>query len=237
MSKNEHAAHILLVEDDRRLAKLTAEYLEKNGFSVGLEERGDTAPERILREQPDLLILDIMLPGMDGFDICRQVRSGFRGAILMLTAKDEDMDQIIGLELGADDYLAKPVPPRVLLARVKALIRRVNSKPENFTETELHFGIFYISATARVARLRDKEIELSSSEFDLLWLLAQNAGQILSRDDLLQKLRGIDFDGLDRSIDARVSRLRKKIDDDPEHPVRIKTVRSKGYLFSLHDWH
>lgn len=229
---------ILLVEDDERLAELTAEYLSRNDFDVAIEPRGDQAETRIISEQPDLVILDVMLPGKDGFDVCRSVRQDYRGVILMLTARDEDFDQILGLELGADDYIAKPVQPRVLLARIKALLRRLPSSTESGPgEGEaLVFGQFRISQSTRTASLADQPIDLTTAEFDLLWLLASHAGAVLSRDDLLQALRGIGFDGLDRSIDARISRLRKKLNDDPENPLRIKTVRGKGYLFSKHDW-
>ncbi len=231
---------ILLIEDDVRLAKLTAEYLRKNDFEVAIEGRGDTAEARILKEDPELVILDIMLPGKDGFEICRAVRSQYKGVILMLTARDEDLDQILGLELGADDYITKPVPPRLLLARIKALLRRSPASGEGVVTPgeadELEFGNFRISQATRNACLGDEIIDLTTAEFDLLWLLARHAGNILSRDDLLQELRGIGFDGLDRSIDARISRLRRKLGDDPENPTRIKTVRGKGYLFSKHDW-
>jgi two-component system OmpR family response regulator/two-component system response regulator RstA len=228
---------ILLVEDDERLAELTAEYLTKNDMQVTIEPRGDTAEARILAEQPDLVMLDVMLPGKDGFEVCRAVRPNYRGVILMLTARDEDFDQILGLEMGADDYIAKPVQPRVLLARIKALLRRLPCNEGPATESEkMVFGQFNISQSTRTAVLSGENIDLTTAEFDLLWLLASHAGNVLSRDDLLQELRGIGFDGLDRSIDARISRLRKKLNDDPENPTRIKTVRGKGYLFSKHDW-
>jgi two-component system OmpR family response regulator len=231
---------ILLVEDDDRLAELTAEYLRKNDFEVAIESRGDTAEARILAERPELVVLDIMLPGQDGFAVCRAIRPKYDGIILMLTARDEDIDQILGLELGADDYITKPVPPRVLLARIKALLRRAGTSTEETGEgatmESLTFGNFSISQHTRSATLAGEAIDLTTAEFDLLWLLAKHAGAILSRDDLLQQLRGIGFDGLDRSIDARISRLRKKLNDDPENPTRIKTVRGKGYLFSRHDW-
>jgi two-component system OmpR family response regulator/two-component system response regulator RstA len=178
-----------------------------------------------------------MLPGKDGFEVCRAVRSQYRGVILMLTARDEDFDQILGLEMGADDYIAKPVQPRVLLARIKALLRRLPPRRgANGESDNMVFGQFKISQATRTASLSGHTIDLTTAEFDLLWLLASHAGNVLSRDDLLQELRGIGFDGLDRSIDARISRLRKKLNDDPENPTRIKTVRGKGYLFSKHDW-
>jgi two-component system OmpR family response regulator/two-component system response regulator RstA len=230
---------ILLVEDDERLASLTAEYLIKNGFDVSIEPRGDSARDRIPREAPDLVVLDVMLPGADGFEVCKSVRSNYHGVILMLTARDEDMDQILGLELGADDYIAKPVQPRLLLARIKALLRRIGpaaGEPAPNNGDELSFGTFRISQATRAASLAGAPIDLTTAEFDLLWLLASHAGTVLSRDELLQELRGIGFDGLDRSIDARISRLRRKLGDDPDNPERIKTVRGKGYLFSKHDW-
>ena len=228
---------ILLVEDDARLAELTAEYLTKNDLTVSIEPRGDTSEARILAAQPDLVILDVMLSGKDGFEVCRAVPPQYRGVILMLPPRDEDFDQILGLEMGADDYIAKPVQPRVLLARIKALLRRLPSPGEPAGESEtMVFGQFRISQATRTASLGGASIDLTTAEFDLLWLLASHAGNVLSRDDLLQELRGIGFDGLDRSIDARISRLRKKLNDDPENPTRIKTVRGKGYLFSKHDW-
>lgn len=231
-------ANILLVEDDERLALLTAEYLGKNGLTVAIEGHGEVAERRILSEKPDLVILDVMLPGKDGFEICQAVRPSYKGVILMLTARDEDLDQILGLELGADDFIAKPVQPRVLLARIKALLRRLPTAgtATSDDQEQLAIGQFRISQSTRMASLAGQAIDLTTAEFDLLWLLANRAGVVLSRDDLLQELRGIGFDGLDRSIDARISRLRKKLNDDPENPTRIKTVRGKGYLFSKHDW-
>jgi two-component system OmpR family response regulator len=232
-------ARILLVEDDERLADLTAEYLRKNDYTVDIEGHGDTAEKRILDTRPDLVVLDVMLPGQDGFAVCRAVRPEYEGIILMLTARDEDIDQILGLELGADDYITKPVPPRLLLARIKALLRRATPAAGDDSQEaseSIIFGNFRISQQTRSASLAGEAIDLTTAEFDLLWLLARHAGSILSRDDLLLQLRGIGFDGLDRSIDARISRLRRKLNDDPENPTRIKTVRGKGYLFSRHDW-
>ncbi|AXE29409.1 DNA-binding response regulator [Chromobacterium phragmitis] len=234
------AQHILIVEDDARLAELIAAYLTKHGYQVSLHGRGDTAPAFILETRPDLVVLDVMLPGKEGFDVCREVRPHYGGRILMMTARDEDVDEILGLELGADDYLAKPVEPRRLLARVRALLRRSGARAENgavAVENDcIAFGQFNISQATREALLGDEQIELTTAEFDLLWLLATHAGQVLSRDDIMSELRGIGFDGLDRSIDARISRLRRKLGDNPDAPARIKTVRGKGYLFSRSDW-
>ncbi|SEI82166.1 two-component system, OmpR family, response regulator RstA [Allopseudospirillum japonicum] len=230
------SSRILIVEDDTRLASLTREYLEGNGFNVTVEGDGARAVERILREKPDLVILDVMLPGEDGLGVCRRVRPEYTGPILMLTARTDDMDQVVGLEMGADDYVAKPVRPRVLLARVRALLRRSDNletdliAPED-TPSRLQFGNLIIDSAMREAWLEERNIELTSAEFDLLWLLAVNAGRVLTREEIFTALRGIEYDGQDRSIDVRVSRIRPKVGDDPMHPRRIKTVRSKGYLF------
>ncbi|MCG8549374.1 MAG: response regulator [Desulfobacterales bacterium] len=234
---------ILLVEDDRRLGDLVAKYLRRNEFDVSIERRGDTAPARIIKETPDLVILDLMLPGMDGLEVCRSVRSQYQGPIVMLTAREDDMDQVAGLEMGADDYVKKPVEPRVLLARIRALMRRFETKPCTPVEPpstaipeELAFNSLRIIQSSRMVKLDCRVVELTTGEFDLLWLLAENSGHILDRDTIYRKLKGIDYDGLDRSVDLAVSRLRKKLSDDPEYPKRIKTVWGKGYLFVPDAW-
>lgn len=230
----QEAWRILIVEDDQRLADLTREYLEGNGLQVAIESDGGQAVARILRERPDLVVLDLMLPGEDGLSICRKLRGRYEGPILMLTARTDDMDQVLGLELGADDYVCKPVRPRVLLARIRALLRRseaVVETPVVENQRRLEFGPLVIDNAMREAWLNERSIELTSAEFDLLWLLAANAGRILSREEIFNSLRGIEYDGQDRSIDVRISRIRPKIGDDPMHPRLIKTVRSKGYLF------
>lgn len=229
----QEAWQILIVEDDQRLAELTREYLEGNGLKVAIESDGACAAARILKDQPDLVVLDLMLPGEDGLSICRKVRGRYDGPILMLTARTDDMDEVLGLEMGADDYVCKPVRPRVLLARIRALLRRSEGAAEAPSESQrrLQFGALVIDSAMREAWLREQGIELTSAEFDLLWLLAANAGRILSREEIFTALRGIEYDGQDRSIDVRISRIRPKIGDDPEHPRLIKTVRSKGYLF------
>lgn len=222
--------HVLIIEDDERLAALTGDYLRAQGFRVSLEADGARGVERILALQPDLVILDLMLPGEDGLSICRRVRERYTGPILMLTARTADSDHIDGLDMGADDYVAKPVQPRVLLARVRALLRR--SEPvEPARIQRLSFGRLVIDSGSREAWLDEAPVELTSAEFDLLWLLASNAGRILTREEIFVQLRGIEYDGQDRSIDVRVSRIRPKVGDDPHYPERIKTVRSKGYLF------
>jgi len=229
---------ILIVEDDERLASLTKEYLEKNGFSVDIEADGRAAISRIVEEQPSLVVLDLMLPGADGFTVCRSVRNDYKGPILMLTARSDDVDQILGLEIGADDYVSKPAKPRVLLARIQSLLRRstqdvdLTSEASDKKEQTLTLGPLVVDNSRREAWLSGEEVELTSAEFDLLWLLASSAGRILSREEIFGELRGIEYDGQDRSVDVRISRIRSKIGDDPIHPRRIKTIRSKGYLFA-----
>ncbi len=230
---------ILIVEDDERLADLTRDYLESNGLQVSVEGDGAAAVDRIKNEHPDLVILDLMLPGEDGLSICRLVRPYYSGPIIMLTARDDDLDQVLGLEMGADDYITKPVRPRVLLARIRAMLRRLKDIPqddgksavEDGQQSRVTFGNLVVDNAMREAWLNDESIDLTSAEFDLLWLLSSNAGRVLSREEIFTALRGIEYDGQDRSIDVRISRIRPKIGDDPLQPKRIKTVRSKGYLF------
>lgn len=239
LENSSEASRVLIVEDDERLAELTRDFLEKNGLVVSLETNGSHAVERIRNEQPDLVVLDLMLPGEDGLAICRRVRPHYNGPILMLTARTDDLDQVLGLEMGADDYMSKPVRPRVLLARIRALLRRITETSPDAAPsagsaeepTRLVFNNLVVDRSMREAWLDDDSIDLTSAEFDLLWLLASNAGRVLSREEIFTSLRGIEYDGQDRSIDVRVSRIRPKIGDDPVHPRRIKTVRSKGYLF------
>jgi two-component system response regulator RstA len=229
-------ARVLLVEDDAKLAALVQEFLEASGYDVGVEPRGDRAPARILAERPDLVILDLMLPGLDGLAICREVRPRFDGAILMLTARGEETDEIVGLELGADDYLAKPVRPRRLLARVNTLLRRVDRTSATTTgDGESHarrltVGRLVVDAGNRQATMDGEVVSLTTAEFDLLWLLASHAGEVLSRDHIYRSLRGMEYDGLDRSMDLRVARLRRKLGDDGKQPSLIKSVRGAGYL-------
>ncbi len=229
--EKEDMPRILIVEDDERLAMLTQDYLRNNGLDVAIETDGTRAIRRIIAEQPDLVVLDVMLPGSDGLTVCREVRAQYQQPILMLTARTDDMDQVLGLEMGADDYVAKPVQPRVLLARIRALLRRSDTAPVESSPQRLEFGDLVIDNGGRSVTLNDELVDFTSAEYDLLWLLASNAGRILSREDIFERLRGIEYDGQDRSIDVRISRIRPKIGDDPENPKRIKTVRSKGYLF------
>lgn len=227
---------LLLVEDDERLANLIRRFFEDHGFAIATEGRGDTAIRRIREEQPDLVILDVQLPGASGFDVCREVRGDFAGLILMLTARDDDVDQIVGLELGADDYVTKPVEPRVLLARVRALLRRSASGRAHSEPLCVEFAGLRVSIEARDVVLDGASVELTTTEFDLLWLLASRAGEVLSREWLFNQLRGLEYDGLDRSIDICISRLRRKLGDTASPGHRIKTVRGRGYLFSPDAW-
>ncbi|MBL8786563.1 MAG: response regulator transcription factor [Deltaproteobacteria bacterium] len=230
----EARAKILLVEDDARLGELTRDYLVMNGHAVDIEPRGDAAPARILTGDYDLVVLDLMLPGMDGLEVCRRVRDGFSGAILMLTARAEEVDEIVGLEVGADDYLPKPVRPRLLLAHVDALLRRLAGRASRARNVEatLRVGPLAIDRGARRVTHDGVEIEVTTAEFDLLWTLASRAGEVVTREDLYASLRGIAYDGLDRSIDLRVARLRKKLGDEGKQPRLLKSVRGAGYLLS-----
>jgi len=206
-------------------ANSTREYLQGNGFDVTVEHRGDTAIDRIQNEKPDLVILDIMLPGADGMEVCRRVRPVFSAPILMLTARDDSVDQIVGLEIGADDYVIKPVVPRVLLARIRAMLRnerRTSESTNKDMQPCVSTGTLSIDYNHRIVTWQNKTVQCTEVEFELLWLLATHAGQILSRDFLYRVLNGHEYDGLDRSIDIRISRLRKKFEDDLANPVRIK---------------
>jgi two-component system response regulator RstA len=229
---------ILLIEDDARLAELTATYLEQNGLRVAVEERGDRAVERFAREKPRLVLLDLLLPGKDGLSICRELRRQFDVPILILTARDTDLDLVVGLEAGADDYVMKPVDPMVLLARVRALLRRAQRGTVANTERKPDFtlGSLRISESSREVWLRGQPVSLTTQEFELLSLLAHRAGELVSRDEVFRTMRGIDYDGLDRSIDGRVSKLRRKLGDDAAAPTRIKTVWGKGYLLVPDAW-
>lgn len=225
-------SRVLIIEDDQRLAQLTSEYLAGHGFEVSVESDGAAAVQRILSEQPDLVVLDVMLPGEDGFSICRRIRDSYTGPVLMLTARTDDQDQVQGLEGGADDYVCKPVKPSILLARIKALLRRVDGHEQVQVIPELlQFGSLTIDYARRSAFRGAQLIDLTGAEFDLLWLLALNAGTPLSREIIFSQLRGIEYDGVDRSIDVRISRIRPRIGDSGEQPKVIKTIRNKGYLF------
>lgn len=220
---------ILLVEDDDRLAELVVEYLSQAGYELTREANGALAAERILNEQPDLVILDVMLPGESGLSVLRKVRDRYEGPVLMLTARDDPTDEVIGLELGSDDYVAKPVRPRVLLARIQALFRR--QRPSGSSDV-IEDGDLTADRGRREVRLGGERVDLTTAEFELLWFLLSRAGQPVTRDDLFRELRGIEYDGLDRSMDVRVSQLRKRLFTDNGRPSRIVTVRGTGYQFT-----
>jgi len=246
------AAHILLVEDDIELAEWVSLYLTARDFTVTTCHRGDEAVELIKQLNPDIVLLDGMLPGLDGLDVCKAVRTTFTNPIIMITARDDEIDEVLGLEMGADDYITKPVRARVLLARIRGQLRRqdelneyVEAKAQSDVliesaqeakQGQLQFQGLVINEQARSVTLNEKLIKVSSNEFDVLWLLSKKAGQLVSREELVSELRGFDYDGFDRSIDLRISRLRKKLLDDATEPFRIKTIWGKGYLFAKDVW-
>ena len=225
-------ARLLLVEDDEPLAALMAAALERDGHSVHVLHRGDLATAWINRNDPDLVILDVMLPGADGFSVLRELRPGWTGPVLVLTARGGDFDQVAGLELGADYYVAKPVPPPVLLARVRALLRRV--RPSEERAQTLQIGELEILPSAREARGRKGPIPLTDAEYDLLFFLAERAGEVVDRETLFRELRGIEYDGQDRSMDLRVSKLRAQLREHLDGRSPIRTVHGRGYLFAVH---
>lgn len=237
--------HILLVEDDESLSDWVAEYLTLREFKVTQTARGDDAVNLIRELNPDLVLLDGMLPGMDGIDVCKTVRPEFTNAIIMITARDEEVDEVLGLEMGADDFLVKPVRARALLSRIKLLLKKQqqtqvltnsNTIVESDALTSLEFNQLTINASTREVTLSGDTIKVSSKEFDVLWLIATKAGHIVSREQLVEELRGFEYDGFDRSIDLQISRLRKKLQDDANQPYRIKTIWGKGYLFVKDAW-
>lgn len=232
----ENYANILQVEDDLSLAEWVSEYLETNGFNVDHLTRGDLVVKQLATKNYDLILLDVMLPGLDGIEVCRSVRKISQIPIIMMTAKSDEFDEVIGLEVGANDYVIKPVRPRALLARIKSVLRNHDSTTVNEPQ-ELVFGKLTINQEFKRVRLGEQEIQLTSSLFALLWLLASHAGTVLSREDVFQTLKGREYDGLDRRFDVLVSTLRKKLDDNPQQPKRIKTIWGKGYLFIADAWH
>ncbi|MFZ6657589.1 response regulator [Undibacterium sp. TJN19] len=225
---------VMLVEDDAKLASLVAEYLGEYEFTVDIVSRGDIALAHFQQTLPDIVVLDLMLPGLDGMVVCRQIRAINAVPILILTAREDAYDEVSGLEQGADDYVNKPVQPRVLLARLRALVRRVKEVPAVDENDDLVFGAFRLCRSDRTVFWRNETVLLNSAEYKLLLVLAQAAGKVLSRNDILIEMRGIEFDGLDRSIDNKISRLRRKFDDP--HADKIKTVWGEGYLFSPSAW-
>ncbi|PQV47008.1 response regulator [Paraburkholderia sp. BL21I4N1] len=230
---------VLLIEDDDRLAQLIGEYLNGYEFDVTIVRRGDTAVAAVHEHKPALVILDLMLPNLDGMEVCRRIRSFSRVPVLILTARVDVYDQIAGLETGADDYVLKPIEPRVLVARARALLRRAQPAESTASCTQgdtLSFGELVISPPDRAVSWRGQPVELKTAEYNLLLILARAAGTVLSRDDILKQLRGIEFDGIDRTVDAGISRLRRRFEDASPEPHKIKTIWGRGYLFSPSAW-
>lgn len=228
--------HIVLVEDDDRLSALVADFLTEQGFEVTCLRDGSRLASTLETKAADILILDVMLPGQDGFSLCRSIRSTYKGPLLFMTAREDNFDQVLGLELGADDYVIKPVEPRVLLARIHALLRRVQTVESPSSNKQMQFGQLRINRGSREVSLKGELIQLTSHEFDLLWMLAENASQVVDRNQIYDDLIGRPYDGLDRSADVRISRLRKKLYDNQQNPYRIKTIWGKGFFFVPDAW-
>jgi DNA-binding response OmpR family regulator len=228
---------ILMIEDDARLAQMVSEYLTKSGFGVAHAADGGAGLEQLQQHAPDLVILDLMLPDIDGLEVCRRIRS-LPGAlakvsILMLTAKGDPMDRIIGLEIGADDYLPKPFEPRELLARIRAVLRRRgDNTSEAAAATMMRFGTLEIDRNARTVTVGGALADLTSYQFDLLVAMAERAGRVLTRDQIMEAVRGRELEAFDRSIDVHMGRIRAAIEADAKNPKRILTVRGVGYVFA-----
>jgi DNA-binding response OmpR family regulator len=230
----ESEIRIVYVEDDDRLARLTTQYLRGHGVEVHVVNRGDLAVAEVLKTRPDVVLLDLMLPGTDGLDVCRQLRSRTDVAIIMVTARTEEADRVLGLEGGADDYVPKPFQSRELLARIRAQARRARGESGPRPE-RIAVGNLMIDATMMQVTVNGKQIALTTSEFALLHALAQRPGRVLGREQLLQLLHGSADEAFDRSIDVVVSRLRHKVEDDPRNPRMLKTIRGAGYMLTPGD--
>lgn len=224
------ADNILIIDDDTRLSAMLRDYLEGNGYSVETAANATTGLAGVTRHNVDAVILDVMLPDLDGFEVLRRIRADSDVPVLMLTAKGDETDRIVGLEIGADDYLPKPFGSRELLARLRAILRR--RAGGSAAPGVLRFGRLEIDPGSREARLDGQHCDITGHQFDILLVLAESAGRILSRDQLIDRVRGIDGDAFDRSIDVHISRIRAAIEDDPKHPRRIVTVRGAGYVFA-----
>lgn len=228
---------VLLVEDDERLSSLISQYLTEHDFAVSRLANGENLLSYIQASPPDILLLDVMLPGENGFSLCSKVRPYYSGPLLFMTAKNDDFDQVFGLEIGADDYIIKPVEPRVLLARINALLRRNTVPPPvHDGRQKLQFGQLSIDSATRSAVLKGRDVQLTSHEFDMLWKLAESPSTLVDRTTLYKEVIGREYDGLDRSADVRISRLRKKLQDNSQHPYRIKTIWGKGFFFVADAW-
>lgn len=223
---------LLVVEDDDALAELLTAYLSQHGFAVSRVATGEVAPRAILDTTPDLVILDLMLPGKNGLDVCREARSRYAGVIMMLTASQSEADHIAGLELGADDFVIKPIEPRVLLARIRAQLRRRGAMNREATSGIVQLGSLRIDAESRDVSVSGKLVPLTTMEFDVLLMLAREAGTVVSREDLYVKIAGTSYDGIDRGMDVHVSRLRRKLQRCGFDPGRLKSVRGVGYFLA-----
>lgn len=234
MNATAQTSDILIVEDDREVGDLVKAFLVKEGFDVRLARTGGEMDHALLERHADLIILDLMLPGEDGLSICRRLRARSNVPILILTAKGDDIDKIIGLELGADDYMAKPFNPRELLARIRSILRRAAPAMVNGGDGErLRFGQFVLDLGARRIFREGAELQLSTGDFDLLSVLIRHPQRLLSRDQLMDMTRGRSWEAFDRSIDVAMSRLRRKLEDDASQPAYIKTVRNVGYMLAV----
>ena len=219
---------ILVIEDDADLQQLLKEYLGGFGYAVHAEGAPEAGLDAFKSLSPDLVILDVMLPGINGFEVCRRIRQDSQIPIIMLTARGDVMDRVAGLEIGADDYLPKPFEPRELVARIQSILRR---SQYNTTSGKAEFGSLRIDYDGRAALLNGEDIGLTTNEFNALAVLARNPGKTFSRDELMQELRGLDSESFNRSIDITMSRIRQKLGDDPKHPRYIKTIWGTGYVF------
>ena len=226
------ADRILLVEDDRKLAPLVQRFLEDNHFQVAWAADGDKGWRDFERIEPDLVVLDLMLPGRDGLTLCRQIRDAGRVGILILTAKGDEADRVVGLELGADDYLTKPFGLPELLARIRAILRRYRPPEQDDSNAVRTFGPFTIDLDGRTLLRSGRAVELTRSEFDILERLTRSPGRVFAREDILEVVRGGDTEAFDRAVDRHISNLRAKIEDDPKHPEYIQTVWGVGYRWT-----
>jgi DNA-binding response OmpR family regulator len=222
------ASTILIIDDDEKLNRLLTDFLSEFGFKTLTAAHPEDGLKKLSRKSPDLVILDVMLPGMDGFEVCKTIRQHSSVPIIMLTARGELMDKVVGLELGADDYLPKPFEPRELVARIHSILRRTQkidqTRPQSFDRLK-------IDVSRHIVKLDEEIVDLTTNEFAALTLLAGNPGKVFNRDEILQELRGIDCDAFNRSVDITMSRLRQKLNDDPKNPTFIKTVWGTGYVF------
>lgn len=222
---------ILIIDDDAELCDLVTEFLSLEGFAISAVHDGEQGVKRALSEDFALIVLDVMLPNLNGFEVLRRIRATKRTPIIMLTARGEDVDRIVGLELGADDYLPKPFNPRELVARIRAVLRRMQPEPQPVSESLIVDDV-ELSKTSRVVRCNGQIIELTSAEFDLLELLLQSAGTVVTREDIAQRALGKEYSPFDRSIDMHISNLRKKLGERPDGIERIKSVRGIGYILA-----